>query len=61
MILEGYTTGDSSKVVAGSKLFEDGRNEVLASVVELGDPNSPESKGLKRVLDAYQEKGEPSP
>jgi hypothetical protein len=54
MIIEGYVPSDESKLAAGSKLFEDGRRQVLESVLQMGDPKLPEAQLLKRVLEAYQ-------
>ncbi len=57
MIIEGYVSGDEARALAGSKLLEDGRRQVLTYATQIGDPGSVQSQGLKRVLGAYDESG----
>lgn len=54
LIIEGYVTSDDAKVIAGSQLFEKGRNESIQRAAELGNPNRSETKLLDALHDAYE-------
>ncbi len=53
MMIEGIAIGDESRIAQGGKLFEEGRNQAIASVLAFTGSDSPHAAQLKRLLDAY--------
>ena len=53
MMIEGIAIGDESRIARGEKLFEEGRNQAIASVLAFTGSDSPHAAQLKRLLDAY--------
>ena len=54
MIIEGIAADDESKVEAGSKLFEQGRNDAIAATLQF-QVESPTRVMLEKLSDAYHD------
>ena len=54
MIIEGIAADDESKIEAGSKLFEQGRNDAIAATLQF-QVESPTRVMLEKLSDAYHD------